>query len=313
LSENQKKHLFVFVLGPTAAGKSRFAMEVGAKHDWPLINCDSLQVYKKLDIGTAKPSRQERDSHTHYLYDFVEPPQTLTAADYLKEVQNCLEKNKLEKGLFVGGSGFYIQALEKGLYPDSKVSERVKAKVKNWIEEDGFEALYHWLQEKDPDFAKKISINDHYRIRRSVQVMMTQNKSMTELKEEMKNKNYSILPPHQKLKIGLKAEKSVLRDRVHLRTQRMISEGFVKEVESLLAEGLEDWAPIKSVGYKEVVAYLKGEIPWTSLEDRIVTSTMQLIKKQMTWFKRDEEIHWFDLSEQEVALNVVNDYIRNYS
>lgn len=308
-----KKPFYLFVVGPTASGKSQFAMEVAEKYQWPIINCDSLQVYKKTDIGTAKPTKEEMREVPHLLFDFVDPPNTLTAADYIEEVRRITLGNQKQNSVFVGGSGFYIQALEKGLYPNAKVPEEAKARVKQWIEDKGYDDLYTWIKERDREFADKISANDHYRIRRAGEIMFSQTKTMTELKAQMKSQNLSVLPDHRKLKIGFRAEKSILKERVQNRTQQMLSDGLVEEVKALLDQGLADWPPLKSVGYKEVQMLLNGEIPIQSLEDQIVTATMQLIKKQMTWFKRDQQIKWFDIADHDSALIEVEEFLKNYS
>ncbi len=307
--KGQGKPLFLYVIGPTASGKSDFALQVAQELQWPIVNCDSLQVYRKVNIGTAKPTLAEMKSVPHYLFDFVEPPETLTAADYLEEVKKNQEHLKHSPRLFVGGSGFYVQALEKGLYPNSNVADSVKEKVSLWLEEEGYEGLYNWIQQKDLQFAQSISLNDHYRVRRAVEVMLSQDKNMTDLKKEMEQGTFSILPEHQSYKIAFKADKVKWRDRVTQRTRKMLSLGFVDEVKSLLDLGLEEWPPLKSVGYKEIGLFLKGEIVQDDLEERIVTSTMQLIKKQMTWFKRDQSIVWFDISEQEKAFEYIKSKI----
>ncbi|MCL4169836.1 UNVERIFIED_CONTAM: hypothetical protein GTU68_034700, partial [Idotea baltica] len=166
----------IFVVGPTATGKTELSLQLAEHLNWPIINCDSVQVYKNVNIGTAKPSLQEYQRATHYLFDFVEPAEKFTVAEYLKAVVECLKVNNIKNAIFVGGSGFYIQALEKGLYPESETPLKVQKDVDKWVTEDGMESLYQWMQANDPFFAKKISPNDHYRIRRAVEVMKTQNK-----------------------------------------------------------------------------------------------------------------------------------------
>lgn len=294
---------YIYVLGPTATGKTELSLQLAEKLGWPIINCDSVQVYKELNIGTAKPSSNELRRAQHFLFDYVEPPHKQTAAEYLDHVVDCLKVNSITNAIFVGGSGFYVQALEKGLYPESQTPLEVKNEIEKWIEEEGFEGLYGWLAEKDPEFSKQISENDHYRIKRAVEVMKTQNLTMTELKKEMKDENHSPLPKHQAIKIGLNDERTLLRARVEARTEKMLQAGLVEEVKSLREKGFDQWAPMQSVGYKEAQMHLDGKIPLEELTERITTATMQLIKKQQTWFKRDGEIQWFKPSEIEAALD----------
>ncbi len=301
---------FVYVIGPTASGKTDLSLQVAEKLQWPILNCDSVQVYKEVNIGTAKPSVEERSQVPHYLFDYVEPPAKLSAADYLRDVTQCLNENKINQALFVGGSGFYIQALQKGLYPETTAPSDIKNNIQMWIDDRGMGSLYEWVKENDPIFAEKISENDHYRVRRAVEVMLSQKKTLTELKNQMAEENHSVLPPHKSLKVGLRDDKEILRQRVELRTRRMLANGLVAEVEALVARGLKNWAPLASVGYKEVQAYLAGQLNLNDLEARIVTSTMQLIKKQMTWFKRDPQIQWFSIEEQDKALAYVESKVQ---
>jgi tRNA dimethylallyltransferase len=285
--------IYVYILGPTATGKTELSLRLAEKTGWPIINCDSVQVYKDVNIGTAKPSAEELSRAEHFLFDYVEPPHKQTAAEYLDHVVDCLRLNNFINAIFVGGSGFYVQALEKGLYPESQTSAAIKQEIDQWITDKGYTDLYRWIQDKDSQFAKKISENDHYRLRRAVEVMKSQSLNMTELKKQMAEQNHSPLPEHQSIKVGMSDERSSLRMRVERRTQKMLEQGLIEEVQALRQRGLKDWAPMQSVGYKEVQMHLENQIPKGELQERITTATMQLIKKQQTWFKRDPDIHWF--------------------
>jgi tRNA dimethylallyltransferase len=287
------KPIFIFVVGPTATGKTQLALRLAKKLKWPIINCDSLQVYKFVDIGTAKPTLEEKQGVPHFLFDYVAPPRTLTVADYVKDVVACIQTQKITHAVFVGGSGFYVQALEKGLYPHAKATEPVIEEVEDWIKREGFPALYRWIQQRDPAFSQKISENDHYRIQRAVQVMKSQSQTMTALKDQMASRSYSELPDHYKIKVGLNDTRECLRPRVKKRSVSMLERGLVAETQSLLDQGLAEWPPLKSVGYKETQFFLKNGGSEAQLIESIVTSTMQLIKKQQTWFQRNKDIQWF--------------------
>ena len=286
-------HHFVYLLGPTGVGKTEISLKIAEQYRWPIINCDSVQAYCHLDIGSSKPTRKERSEVPHFLFDYVEPPGRLTVAGYIKNVVSCLKKNKLQQALFVGGSGFYVQALEKGLYPRSNTSETVKKQVSEWIEAEGFESLYTRVEKRDPEWIKTVSSRDHYRLRRALEIMESQGNTITQLKEEMAHKNHSLLPTHSSLKLGLKMDKESLRKRIERRTDEMFDRGLIEEVASLVNRGLGDWPPLQSVGYREVQGFLKHGGSHGELRSKIITSTMQLIKKQMTWFKRDKDILWF--------------------
>ena len=297
------KHLYI--VGPTGVGKTEFSLLVSQALGWPIFNCDSIQMYQLVNIGSAKPSLQQRQVASHYLFDFVPPPEVLTASRYLKEVLVCIKGKNISDILFVGGSGFYIQALQRGLYPVPEVSEGLEKKIQDWIDSEGFSSLYAWIQKKDPLFSNQISSNDEYRIRRSVELMMIRKKTMTQIKKHMDEKSQSPLPPNECLKVGLGIDRTFLKERIEKRTKKMLASGWLEEVEGLLARGLSSWPPLSSVGYKECVSYIKGGMKREDLVASIVTGTMQMAKKQMTWFKKDRSIHWFDESQSRQALDFV--------
>ena len=191
--------------------------------------------------------------------------------------------------------------MQKGLYPNVDTPKEVKDQVWKMIEERGFESLYQEIEKKDPDYAKIISPNDHYRIRRSLEILLSQKMTLSQLKTQMENQTNSPLPKNRSLKLGLLQERKILRERVLERSRLMLERGLIEEVRSLRDRGWVDWAPLRSVGYKEVGDYLDGNIAKSDLIEKITTSTMQLIKKQTTWFKRDKEIHWFDRDDREKA------------
>jgi len=291
------KSCFILICGPTAVGKTELSLRLAQDLSWPIFNFDSLQVYKELNIGSSKPTVEERSLAPHFLFDYVSPPQKLSVAQYLKDLKVIFEKKSVVNGIFVGGSGFYWQAIEKGLYPGAETPNEVRKEVEEWIQTKGYSFLYDWMQKRDPNAAEKISVNDHYRIKRSVEILKSQNRNLADLQKEVDQEKTEslILPPHHLLKIGVRCERDELKKRARQRTQKMLEQGFVQEVQKLLDQGLHDWSPLQSVGYKEVFQFLKDErVDQNELQEQIVTGTMQLAKKQMTWFKRDAEILWFE-------------------
>jgi len=279
----------IFVVGPTACGKSRLAYQLAEALGGGIFNCDSLQVYKRLDIGTAKPPLTERRSLPHFLFDVLEPGAVLTAGDFRRMAMAELHKN-LPKGpaIAVGGSGFYIQALEKGMFEVEKPSPEADREVRGKLEEKGLEALYAELQKLDPEYAEDISPNDSYRIVRALVVIHGGGKKMSQLKKDFKPEPFPF--PH--VKLGLNLEREQLLPRVEQRTRNMLADGLVAEVEALIKDGWDQWPALMSVGYKECVDHLRGQLPREQLAAQITEKTMQLAKKQRTWFKRDAAIHW---------------------
>jgi len=290
----------IFILGPTASGKSRLALELAVATGTAIVNVDSVQMYKGLKIGSALPSNQDMKLASHFLYAFVEKGQQVTAADYVESVKKLLSSKDFKSSslIFCGGSGFYLQALTRGMYPVAKANQNLKAEIEKRIAAEGWEAVHQWVLNQDPSLARTIHQNDHYRIRRALELMMLSAMTPTVLEKKL---TQSPIEDYKKVKIGLFAEKEVLRKRVLRRAEQMLQDGFVDEVSDLLAKGYENWAPLQSVGYKEVVLFLKNQISKEDLLPAIVLANMKLIKKQLTWFKKDSEIKWFSLDKMAQA------------
>lgn len=292
-----------FILGPTCSGKTDLSFYLSSKMDSFMINADSVQMYKGLDIGSSKPvvlknnfsikGRQvqvaEKSIRNFYLLDFISPPEVYTAGQYEKEARSLLKKYlPHQTALVVGGSGFYLQALEKGCYPIAKMNPEAKKKLLKKEKELGLSYLYQRLKEKDPECA--VHPHDRYRIFRALSVMEIDGLKMSEVEKKFRKKKL----PYPIIKIGLTGSSSVLRKRVELRTKNMLARGFVEEVRALKKKGLEKFPALQSVGYKEILLCLEGEITEDELYEKIIQRTMQLIKKQKIWFKRDSSIRWYD-------------------
>ena len=268
-----------------------------------MINVDSVQMYKGLDIGSSKPAFLKNNSdikgrqvqvsekliRNFYLLDFVSPPNIYTAGQYEKEARSLLKKHlPHQTALVVGGSGFYLQALEKGCYPVSKMNQEVRDQLLKDEKDLGLSYLYQKLKEKDPDYAVSIHPNDRYRIIRALS--LTETEKMSSVEKTFKERPL----PYKIIKVGLTGSSMVLKKRVELRTKNMLARGLIEEVKDLKKKGLEKFPILQSVGYREVLLYLEGEIREDELYEKIVQRTMQLIKKQKVWFKRDLSIRWYD-------------------
>lgn len=282
----------VFILGPTATGKSKLALRSSLVDQIPIVNGDSIQIYRGLKIGSAVPSREDLKLTPHHLYSYVDKGKVYTAAHYVADVDALLKQQKNQsRFILCGGSGFYIQALEKGMFPVNSAPPEIKKEANEMVLEKGWEEVYKWLLTQDPDLQKKIHLNDHYRIQRALEIALMSKKSQGQLSQELRPSPFK---DFEITKVGLFNGKELLRERVVKRVKEMLAEGFIEEVEGLLDEGLKDWPPLSSVGYFEVKEHLLGHLPYENLQDQIVQSHMQLIKKQMTWFKKDTGIKWFD-------------------
>lgn len=279
----------IFVVGPTASGKSGWAFKEASRTLGSIINIDSVQFYKGLEVGSAAPTSKEKNQVPHHLYSYVEAPNEMTAGKYVTEFYKLLEKPELKFPLFiVGGTGFYIQALEKGMFDIEPVSVDIRNKLESELSENGPDILYQELIRKDPD--TKIHLNDHYRIVRALEIIRATGKTPSSMKTENLLKNN--LFPYPFLKVGFTFEKEIFQTRVGARTKFMIENGLLEETQYFLKNNFQNWAPLASVGYRESVQFLLENKTKDWLHENIVLSTMQLIKKQKTWFKRDATILW---------------------
>lgn len=302
----------VFVVGPTASGKSNLALQLAQEFKGAIINCDSIQLYQGLEIGSAMPSPQERQLVPHFLFDQFAKGEELTVGDYYRHffAQMDVLKNKFPVVFVVGGTGFYFQAIEKGLFEIGAVNEATIAELEKQIELRGPSDLYQELLEKDPVSAKKISINDHYRLVRAIEILRTHGKSKSEVQKEFQENQKPF--PFPLLKIGIQARREELEPLVEIRTQQMLDSGLVDEVKSLVDQGLRNWAPIDSIGYRECLQFLEGKITEVSeLKSEIVKNTLKLAKKQRTWFQRDLQIHWLKRNELAEAKILLRDFLKN--
>lgn len=290
----------IFILGSTGVGKSNLALKIGQKlikehSSTAIVNADSLQFYKGLDIGTAKPSKADMLLVPHLLFDCLDYPQEATVAWYHSQFFSTLGKEDYVNFLVVGGSGFYIRALESGLYPHYELSPEIKNKYEAICKKKGSEALYKILVKKDPKSAERIHLKDSYRVVRALSIMEASGKSLSEIKEEFSSKKQAY--PYLLKKVALFLERDELRKVILTRVESMFNSGFIEEVELLVSLN-KGWKPLSSIGYKEVQMHLKGELNKQELEDLIVQSTMALAKRQKTWFKKDQSIEWFHAVNQ---------------
>lgn len=285
----------LFVVGSTCSGKSFWSLEIAEELKGCIVNCDSVQVYHGLRIGAAQPTAEDFKRVPHFLYDFVKPPEEMTAGQFRRkffEQMDSAETKKFQNRLVVGGTGFYFQALEKGMFEIQPVDEKIKQEVLAFIESPGGqEKAYEELKNNDPEAAAKIHPSDAYRIGRALEILRSSGRKVSELQEEQRQK--APLYPEPLRKIGFYFEKDELTARVKQRTAEMLDKGLIEETESLVKMGFRDWLPLRSVGYKEALEHLEGHLGYEEMHEQIVIHTLQLAKRQKTWFKRDPNIHWF--------------------
>lgn len=317
----------LFLTGPTACGKSGLAFEIAKAlklegRRVAILNCDSVQVYKGLSIGSAQPSSEEMAAIPHVLYGVIEAPQELTAGEFarlfLEELANL--EGRCDLVIAVGGSGFYIQSILKGMFGADKAQESVQQKIFTEIRNPGVaEALHAELAAKDPMAAKRIHVNDHYRLVRAIEIIRSGASTVTELHAEKKQAGLQFGYEFEQWVIEIPRE--LLAARVKQRVERMLQNGFIQEVGKWLDNGFENWAPLNSVGYLQVKDFLlttpssgrAAALPM--LVAKICTATMQLAKKQRTWFRRTTDyenrvVRWsFSELNFEAAMTKVRSFI----
>lgn len=309
---NKVSPILIFICGPTASGKSNFAMEMALKFKGEIVNGDAIQVYQQLDIGTAKPSLLQRQTVPHHIIDIVKVGELFTAGDFYREVLKTIEIISINNGtsvfFIVGGSGFYFQALEYGLFTIPTVPKQIRNDLIKEAECLGFETLYKELQEIDFASSQKIHQNDTYRILRALEIWRAHGLKLSEVRSQFDNNKKKL--PWPILKILLSCSKDSLKKKIEDRTKSMLSNNWIDEVIRLRQQGFGNWPPMKSVGYKEVQEYLDGKIALHELEPKIIQSTMALAKRQMTWFHRDKKFICFDSDSQlDHACNHISDFL----
>lgn len=303
----------VFWVGATGTGKSDLALTNAEKFSADIINADSIQMYRKVDLGSAKPTAAEFQRRPHHLFDFVSPPDTVTAGDFNRMFFERMRSQAQQAGpqFVVGGTGFYFQAIEKGILEIPKTNPETQKRLELELQQPGGEQRLHdQLKAADPVAAARIHARDHYRMVRALDVIDATGRPVTDLLAEHKATAPAF--PFPLLKIGLKLERAELEARLQLRTETMLASGWLQEVQSLMDQGLADWEPVKSVGYRECVQFLRHEIATVAeLKAKIVHETMRLAKKQRTWFQRDPEIRWFHPSQKSEIHDVLVGFLQD--
>ncbi len=287
-----EKPKLVAIVGPTAAGKSSLALSLAQQFAGEIISSDSVQVYRGLDIGTAKPSPADRRIVPHHLIDILNPDQDYSAALFRRQAGELIRiLHKRQKPIFiVGGTGLYLKALTRGLFRGPAANPGFRAGLNLEADTKGSPFLHLRLQELDPEAAARIHPQDRMRIVRALEVHGQSQRKISEFQKEHRFQE----TPYEVCKIGLFFEREELYRRVEIRTEIMMERGWVEEVKNLLDQGyLPHLKSLQSLGYKHVVSSLSGKISLEEAARLIKRDTRRYAKRQITWFKADPEITWF--------------------
>jgi tRNA dimethylallyltransferase len=300
--------LLVVVLGPTASGKTALSLALAERFQGEIVNCDSIAMYREFEIGTAKPNAEERARAPHHLLDFVEPTGYITAGEYARRARPVLQEIKQRSGLpvVVGGTGLYLRALLDGLSPGPQRSEELRERLREKAGRRGASYLHRVLRRMDSDAATKIHANDLPKLIRAIEVCLGSRQKMT----EMWRQGRDTLQGFCILRIGLNPTRDALYGRINERARRMFEAGLVEEARRLLAKYGEAARPLASLGYKQAVQLVHGEIDEASAVRAAQQSHRNYAKRQMTWFRREPEVRWLagfgdERTIQQSAINLV--------
>jgi tRNA dimethylallyltransferase len=281
----------VVIAGPTASGKSTVALELAGRFGDEIINADSMQVYKYMDIGTAKPTLEERKAVRHHLIDILYPDEGFSAALFREEAQQAIRdvEARGRKALVVGGTGLYIKVLTSGLIRGGEVDPAIQKQLQAEALAGGRSRIYQRLQEVDPVTAGRLHPHDTYRVIRALEAYERTGQPISALRQ----RHLFQEGPYRTLKIGLLVEREDLYRRIDGRVNGMISQGLKEEVQQLLEMGYSPGLrTMQSLGYKQMVAHLQGTYDLTEAIRLIKRDTRRYAKRQITWFKADAEFHW---------------------
>lgn len=284
----------IVIAGPTASGKTALAVELAKKINGEVISCDSMQIYKDMSIGTAKPTVEEMDGVPHYLIDFVFPDERYSVADFKRDAEEKIEY-VLSKGkvpILCGGTGLYIDTLVLGIdYPEVELDQEYRDELMKKAESDeGLNELYDEAKSIDPEAMEKISENDKKRITRVLELYKATGKTKTEL--EKISRSNGVKYDYRVFAIDMDREK--LYDRINRRVDIMIEQGLIEEVRNVVEKYDKFPTAMQGLGYKEVVEYFDGKLTKQEMIDKIKQETRRYAKRQLTWFRKNKNIVWID-------------------
>jgi tRNA dimethylallyltransferase len=288
-----QKPSIIVIEGPTGVGKTSTAIALAGALDGQIIGADAMQVYRHMDIGTAKPTNAECAQVKHHLIDVVDPDEPFSAAKY-KNLADSVIEDLHKRGILpfvVGGTGLYIKALTMGLFEAEEVDATIRNTLRNEADSAGLAALYDRLKGVDPSAAASIHPNDSCRIIRALEVFQSTGKPISAHRQA----HGFMDTPYRTLKIGISMDRKILYDRIDRRVDMMLAAGFVQEVKGLLDQGFDpELKSMQSIGYRHVARYLLGELPWDETVETFKRDTRRYAKRQFTWFRADPEIAWFE-------------------
>ncbi|MFC5603144.1 tRNA (adenosine(37)-N6)-dimethylallyltransferase MiaA [Sporosarcina koreensis] len=302
----------IAIVGPTASGKTSLSIELAKKLDGEIINGDAMQVYKELNIGTAKITEDEKEGIPHYLFDINEPTESFSVAEYQSAVRNCIDdiRSRGKQPIIVGGTGLYIQSvLFDFRFTEEAGDEKVRVDLEHELEaEGGAERLYKRLQALDPSSAEKIHPNNHRRLIRALEIIEVTGKTKNEHEQGAGD-----LPLYDHLIVGLDLDRELLYERINLRVDQMMEDGLLEEARSLWERGVRNVQSVQAIGYKELYQHFEGQLSLDEAVDLIKKHTRHYAKRQMTYFRNKVKISWFDAtSDKEKIIDEILTILKGF-
>lgn len=291
--ENIKNNLpkILCVVGPTASGKTAYAIELAKENNGEIVSCDSMQIYKYMDIGTAKATAEERAEVPHHMIDFVDPNRDYSVADFVTDARACIAEilSRGKMPVLCGGTGLYIDSVLKSVeFSPQKRDDKLRDELWKKAEQDGAESVYEILKELDPIEADKVHYNNVKRVIRAIEICKTTGMTKTEADKLSIGK-----PMYNPTIYGLNMPREKLYERIDRRVDIMVEQGLVGEVRQLLNMGIRrDSTAMQAIGYKELVRYIDGLCDFETAIEDIKRESRRYAKRQLTWFRRNPDIIW---------------------
>lgn len=293
----------IAIAGPTASGKTALAIEIAKRFDGEVVSCDSMQIYKFMDVGTAKPDKDEIKAVKHHMIDIMHPSEKCSVADFVRLARGCIDdiigRGKLP--ILAGGTGLYMDSvLENIVFDDFGSAPDFRAEMQKLADTEGAEAVHCLLMEKDPEAAEKIHPNNVRRVIRALEVCHLTGKTFTQVNLESRRE-----PLYDALILGIDTDREILYDRINMRVDKMMDNGLLEEVQTLKNMGIDcDTTAMQAIGYKEMLEFIEGRATVDEAVEKIKMESRRYAKRQMTWFRRNEKIQWIS-AEQPDYLTIV--------
>jgi len=309
VENNSEMPEVILLSGPTAVGKSAVALEVARECDAEIVNGDSLQVYRYLDIGTAKPDLEERSLVPHHLFDILDPDQPFNATDFQGRAATVIAdiRSRERLPLVVGGTGLYLRALLFGLCQMPEIDAGIRAELEGRLAQEGCEVLHAELERYDAPMAGRLAPRDKTRVLRALETVLATGKSLAYFQE----RHRFLKPRYRFLHIFLDLEREQLYQRINERVEVMLEKGFVDEVKGLLEKGFSpELKPLKSIGYRQIIDHLVGRISLDQAISDTKQATRRYAKRQMTWFRNDKDACGVEVSDWKKILVMIDQFRR---